>query len=196
VVPPEAIDAVLAEIFDRGPADDQRPLAVPSTAGSGAGAEDRAAPLDAREKPTGLDDGPGRVLVVDDDAGARLLSRSLLEKRGYAVDEAVDGMEALEVVRAGAGARIELVVADLNMPKMDGLELIWELRDLEAQGPLAVIVVTGEVDEVLETQLMEEGADDYIRKPIDPRLFLARVEATIRRTRESWRHVRPERENG
>jgi DNA-binding response OmpR family regulator len=87
-------------------------------------------------------------------------------------------------------------VADLNMPKMDGLELIWELRDLEAQGPLAVIVVTGEVDEVLETQLMEEGADDYIRKPIDPRLFLARVEATIRRTRESWRHVRPERENG
>jgi DNA-binding response OmpR family regulator len=134
--------------------------------------------------------------VVDDDAGARLLARSLLEKRGYAVAEAVDGVEALEVVRAGAGERIELVVADLNMPKMDGLELIWELRDLEVQDPLAVIVVTGEVDEVLETQLMEEGADDYIRKPIDPRLFLARVEATIRRTRESWRHVGSDREDG
>jgi CheY-like chemotaxis protein len=196
VVPPEAIDAVLAEIFDRVTADDQRPRGVPSTAGSGAGAEDRVAHVDAHEEPTGLDEGPGRVLVVDDDAGARLLARSLLEKRGYAVDEAVDGVEALEVVRAEGGARIELVVADLNMPKMDGLELIWELRDLEAQGPLAVIVVTGEVDEVLETQLMEEGADDYIRKPIDPRLFLARVEATIRRTRESWRHVRSDREDG
>jgi DNA-binding response OmpR family regulator len=134
--------------------------------------------------------------VVDDDAGARLLVRALLEKRGYTVHEAGDGMEALETFRAGAAAPIELVVADLNMPKMDGLELIWELRDLQEQEPLAVIVVTGEVDEVLETQLMEEGADDYIRKPIDPRLFLARVEATIRRTRESWHHVRSDRENG
>ncbi len=76
---------------------------------------------------------------------------------------------------------IGLVVADLNMPRMDGLELIWELRADERRSRLPVIVVTGEVDEILETQLLEEGADDYIRKPLDPRLFLARVEATLRR---------------
>ena len=68
------------------------------------------------------------------------------------------------------------------MPRMDGLELIWELRDTSAWKHLPVIVVTGEEDEILETQLLEEGADDYVRKPVDPRLFLARVESTLRRT--------------
>jgi CheY-like chemotaxis protein/HPt (histidine-containing phosphotransfer) domain-containing protein len=122
---------------------------------------------------------PERVLVVDDEPAARLLARSVLEKGGYAVEEAGDGTEALE--RLGSGAPIDLVVADLNMPSLDGLELIWEMRDEDAWSHVPVIVVTGETDEVLETKLIEEGADDYIRKPLDPRLFLARVAATIRR---------------
>ena len=117
--------------------------------------------------------------MVDDEVSARLLVRALLERRGYYVVEASDGVQALEVVRSDH--RIGLVVADLNMPRMDGLELMWELRDARDLEHLPVIVVTGEVDEILETQLLEEGADDYIRKPVDPRLFLARVEATIRR---------------
>jgi CheY-like chemotaxis protein len=119
------------------------------------------------------------ILVVDDEPSARLLVRRLLEKLEYRVVEARDGVEALEIV--ASGEPIELVVADLNMPRMDGLELMWELREMRGAERLPVIVVTGEVDEILETQLMEEGADDYIRKPVDPRLFLARVEATIRR---------------
>ena len=119
------------------------------------------------------------ILVVDDEPSARLLVRHLLEKREYRVVEAHDGVEALEIM--ATGQPIELVVADLNMPRMDGLELMWELREIRGGEHLPVIVVTGEVDEILETQLMEEGADDYIRKPVDPRLFLARVEATIRR---------------
>jgi DNA-binding response OmpR family regulator len=64
---------------------------------------------------------------------------------------------------------------------MDGLELMWELRDRDDDMPLPVIIVTGEVDALLETELLEEGANDYIRKPVDPRLLLARVDATIRR---------------
>lgn len=119
------------------------------------------------------------MLVVDDEASARLFVRALLEKRGFHVAEASDGLEALNVVRVDR--EIDLVVADLNMPRMDGLELMWELRDERTSAHLPVIVVTGEMDEILETQLLEEGADDYIRKPVDPRLFLARVEATIRR---------------
>lgn len=126
-----------------------------------------------------LDRGATEVLVVDDDASARLFLRAVLEKRGWRVVEAGDGMEALDVMRSASP--VGLVVADLNMPRMDGLELIWALREVHAWGHLPVIVVTGERDPVLETQLLEEGADDYLRKPVDPRLFLARVESTLRR---------------
>lgn len=121
-----------------------------------------------------------RVLIVDDEPEARLLARSVLEKGGYEVQEAGNGEEALE--RLDAADPVGLVVADLNMPRLDGLELIWELGATPDWAHVPVIVVTGETDEVLESKLIEEGADDYIRKPLDPRLFLARVTATIRRT--------------
>ena len=158
VAPPEAIDAVLTSML--------------------VGAETPSAPV--RPPTDELDVSERRVLVVDDEASARLYIRSLLERRGFEVVEAADGVEALDKMRQDGP--IGLVVADLNMPKMDGLELIWELRAERQWAHLPVIVVTGEVDEVLETQLLEESADDYIRKPLDPRLFLARVEATIRRS--------------
>lgn len=158
VAPPEAIDAVLTSML--------------------VGAETPSAPV--RPPTDELDVSERRVLVVDDEASARLYIRSLLERRGFEVVEAADGVEALDKMRQDGP--IGLVVADLNMPKMDGLELIWELRAERQWAHLPVIVVTGEVDEVLEMQLLEESADDYIRKPLDPRLFLARVEATIRRS--------------
>ena len=157
VAPPEAIDDALAGVV--GP--------TPSVAGP-------VRPL-AEE----LDLGEKSVLVIDDEVSARLIIRSLLEKRGFDVIEAADGLEALDRMRAHGP--IGLVVVDLNMPRMDGLELIWELRAEQEWANLPVIVVTGEGDEILEMQLIEEGADDYVRKPVDPRLFLARVEATIRR---------------
>jgi len=119
------------------------------------------------------------ILVVDDDPGARLLARRVLEKSGYAVVDASDGVEALESLRGDAS--IALVVADLNMPAMDGLELIWEIRDDVERSHIPVIVLTGETDELLEAKLIEEGADDYLSKPFDPRMFVARVRATIRR---------------
>jgi putative two-component system response regulator len=118
---------------------------------------------------------------VDDDPGARLLTRTLLQKGSYAVEEAGDGLEALERLRVTE--HVGLVVVDLNMPNMDGLELIWEMRAGESSD-VPVIVVTGETDEVLEAKLIEEGADDYVRKPLDPRLFLARVAATMRRAEQ------------
>jgi DNA-binding response OmpR family regulator len=124
------------------------------------------------------DGGVGSVLVVDDEGASRLLARSVLEKRGYAVVEAGHGAEALERLRDQA---VALVVADLNMPEMDGLELLWEMRAADELAEIPVIVLTAETDGVLEAKLIEEGADDYVCKPLDPRLFLARVGATIRR---------------
>lgn len=123
--------------------------------------------------------GAGKVLLVDDDAATRFLARAMLEKNGHAVVEAANGVEALE--QLGRDSSVGLVVADLNMPELDGLELIWEMRDSPAWSHIPVIVLTGETDELLEAKLIEEGADDYLSKPIDPRLFVARVGATIRR---------------
>ena len=122
---------------------------------------------------------PGKVLIVDDDPASRMLARTVLQKHGHAVVEAGNGLEALERLRSEPS--VSLVVADLNMPELDGLELLWEMRDVPEWSHIPVIVLTGETDDLLETKLIEEGADDYICKPLDPRLFAARVGATIRR---------------
>jgi two-component system alkaline phosphatase synthesis response regulator PhoP len=121
----------------------------------------------------------GTVLLVDDDPGALLFARRVLEKSGYPVIDASNGREALE--RLDADGTVALVVADLNMPELDGLELIWEMRDVDRWAHIPVIVLTGETDELLEAKLIEEGADDYLSKPFDPRMFVARVGATMRR---------------
>jgi CheY-like chemotaxis protein len=143
----------------------------------------RAEEVSARRRtPQAADAGEAKVLLVDDDVASRLLARTVLEKHGHRVVEAGDGLEALERLRQEPA--VGLVVADLNMPVLDGLELIWEMRDQPAWSHIPVIVLTGETDTLLETKLIEEGADDYLSKPIDPRLFLARVGATIRRAGE------------
>jgi len=142
-----------------------------------------AAESGPRRRTTASADGSqGKVLVVDDDMASRLLARTVLEKHGHSVVEAGNGLEALERLRGEPS--VSLVVADLNMPELDGLELIWEMRDVPEWAHIPVIVLTGETDDLLETKLIEEGADDYLSKPLDPRLFAARVGATIRRAGE------------
>ena len=157
VAPPEALERALGAVLATGSAE----------------------PVPRRRAPAPESGSPEKVLVVDDDGSSRLLARTVLEKHGYAVLEAGDGAEALERLRDAQP--VALVVADLNMPEMDGLELLWEMRADEELSHIPVIVLTGATDDILETKLIEEGADDYICKPLDPRLFLARVGATIRR---------------
>jgi len=179
VTPPDVIDDLLAEVF---PAAEAPPAArVVPTAPHSDQAATKVEPAVPRVDPAvAREEAPvQRVLVVDDEPDQRLLTRAILEKKGYEVLEAEDGVHAMEVFRQSGP--LGLVIADLNMPRMDGLELIWELRATEAGAALPIIVVTGEKDRGLESQLLEEGADDYIRKPIEPRLFLARVESTFRR---------------
>jgi CheY-like chemotaxis protein/HPt (histidine-containing phosphotransfer) domain-containing protein len=161
VAPPEEITRALEALLDRAPAE--------------AGARRRTVVAPDQR----VASGEGKVLIVDDDPASRLLARVVLEKNGHAVVEAANGMEALDRLRGEAA--VGLVVADLNMPVLDGLELLWEMRDAAKWSHIPVIVLTGETDELLESKLIEEGADDYLSKPIDPRLFAARVVATIRR---------------
>ena len=118
------------------------------------------------------------VLVVDDDKSTRMIARVLLESIGYRVTEAEDGLVALGELK---GHAYDLVILDLDMPRMDGRDLLARVRHGVSTIGLPVIVLTGSGGESAEVELMGLGADDYIRKPIDPPRFISRVQAVLRR---------------
>lgn len=119
------------------------------------------------------------VLLVDDDAVVRRIARALLEKNGFRVSEAGDGSAALE--HLAASPDVDLMVLDLNMPRVGGREVLRSVRGSTTTVGLPVVVLTGSEVADEEVSLMEEGADDYIRKPIDPPRFVARIRAALRR---------------
>lgn len=120
------------------------------------------------------------VLLVDDDPAARVIAKAVLERKGFPVVEAPHGEAALDAYRQHPDLR--LAVVDLEMPGMGGRQLIRRLRAADPRRTLGIVVLTGSRDPSLEAELIEGGADDYITKPLDPRLFLARVSATLRRS--------------
>ncbi|MEU5896480.1 response regulator transcription factor [Streptomyces venezuelae] len=121
--------------------------------------------------------GAGRILVVDDDPTVAEVVSGYLDRAGYDVDRAGDGPTAL--ARA-AEHRPDLVVLDLMLPGMDGLEVCGRLR---AQGPVPVIMLTARGDEGDRILGLEVGADDYVTKPFSPRELVLRVESVLRRVR-------------
>jgi type II secretory ATPase GspE/PulE/Tfp pilus assembly ATPase PilB-like protein/ActR/RegA family two-component response regulator len=134
--------------------------------------EPTTGPVPEAEKPT-------TILLVDDDSLVRTLARQLLERQGYQVVEAADGASGLKELLKGEG--VDLVVLDLSMPKMDGRAVLRAVRGDPRTAGLPVLVLTGEREEGVEVELMDEGADDYIRKPIEPARFVARIKAALRR---------------
>jgi DNA-binding response OmpR family regulator len=120
-----------------------------------------------------------KILIVDDDRVLRQTLAAALEAEGYSVAEARDGREGLE---KALKANIDLVVCDVVMPSLTGLELCRKLREAGRQVP--VIVLSGrkkkEVDKVLGLEL---GGDDYMTKPFGTDEFIARVHAVLRRSR-------------
>ncbi len=117
------------------------------------------------------------ILVVDDDADLVDVVRSALEREGFAVDDAGDGETALTKI---AGDTPELVVLDLGLPKMRGLDVLRRVREDNA---VPVIVLSGHSDEADRIVGLELGADDYVVKPFSPRELVARVRSVLRRTR-------------
>lgn len=144
--------------------------------------EPAAAPLAAvpdAEEPAG--EGARRALLVDDDSVARVLGRALLEQDGFEVEEAKDGVEALEILRRDPD--FSIAVLDLEMPRLDGRATLREMRARPATAALPAIVLTGHTEAELEAELFHIGADDYLPKPIDAVRFRARVQAALRRAR-------------
>lgn len=116
-----------------------------------------------------------RILVVDDDAHIREVVRFALEKAGHEVGEAADGRAALD---AFARSPADLVVLDILMPELDGLEVCRELRRTSEVPILFLSSRDEELDRVLG---LEMGADDYVVKPFSPRELVARVKGILRR---------------
>ena len=117
-----------------------------------------------------------RVLVVDDEADIRLLLRELLERAGFAVDEAPDGRTALRSLFANTPA---LVILDVTMPEMDGYQTLERIRDLS---DVPVLMLTARTQELEKVRGLSAGADDYVAKPFGRQELLARVQALLRRT--------------
>ncbi|RYE50309.1 MAG: response regulator [Rhizobiaceae bacterium] len=106
-----------------------------------------------------------KILTVDDSASIRLTTRVTLSNAGYAVTEAVDGQDGLNKLKDG---QYDLVITDLNMPNMDGLTMIRELRKLPTQMGVPVIFLTTESDGELRAQAKAAGATGWLTKPFDP----------------------------
>ena len=119
---------------------------------------------------------PLRVLVVDDDPDIRLLLKELLERAGYAVDEAEDGKTALRKLFANAPS---LVILDVTMPELDGYQTLERIRDLS---DVPVLMLTARSQELEKVRGLSAGADDYVAKPFGRQELLARVQALLRRT--------------
>ena len=117
----------------------------------------------------------GRILVVDDDPQIRRVMRMTLTGQGYEVDDAKEGEAALNKLREG---RFDLVLLDMNMPGMGGLETC---RAIRAQSDVAIIMLTVRDAEVDKVEALDAGADDYITKPYNPPELLARIRAALRR---------------
>lgn len=115
------------------------------------------------------------VLVVDDDPHIRDLLTFALQKAGLATREVADGEAALADI---ARHRPDLVVLDINMPRMDGIEVCRRIR---ADGDLPILFLSSRDDEIDRILGMELGADDYVTKPFSPREVVARVAAILRR---------------
>ena len=118
------------------------------------------------------------ILVVDDERSVRRGVAAILEGAGYVVREAKNGKEAL---RLFGEARPDLVLLDVMMPKMDGFSVCAAIREVDAAVPVLFLSALG--DEENQLKGFGYGADDYIEKTLPAPLFLARVEAALRRTR-------------
>src|SRR5499433_1633192 len=115
------------------------------------------------------------ILVVDDEAQITRVLKTTLSSQGYSIKTAADGSQALQEMKTWP---VDLVITDLRMPNMDGLELCRRIR---AQSRIPSIVLSVKGEESIKVQALDAGADDYVTKPFSVNELLARVRAALRR---------------
>ena len=126
------------------------------------------------------------ILVVDDEARMRKLIKDFLVAKGFQILEAEDGEKALEVFETNK-SKIDLILLDVMMPKLDGWSVLRQIRQ-ESKVPIIMLTARGEEqDELFGFEL---GVDEYISKPFSPKILVARVEAILKRTKKQEKDVK------
>ncbi|SDE23892.1 response regulator [Sporomusa acidovorans] len=123
----------------------------------------------------------GKILIVDDEANIRELLKFNLEKSGYKVIEADEGQTAISKVKT---EKPELIVLDLMLPGIDGLEVCRLVKNSRETAAIPIIMLTAKSEEIDKVIGLELGADDYMTKPFSPRELLARIKAVLRRSQK------------
>jgi DNA-binding response OmpR family regulator len=143
--------------------------------------------MDLLEEPAQIDGVPGQgkgqgacVLLVEDEEQLRRVMKDLLQREGYTVAEARDGIQALDEVDRHAP---DVIILDLNLPGLDGYGVLAQLRSRSATKEIPVMVLTAKGDEDNEVRVFELGADDFVTKPFRARSLTARLEAVLGRHR-------------
>ncbi|MDO3639015.1 SpoIIE family protein phosphatase [Mycolicibacterium arseniciresistens] len=151
------------------------------------GAESEAAP-DGTGMPVAVPSSgaPARVLVADDNADMREYLTSLLQSAGYAVSTVMDGAQALDAVRADPP---DLLISDVMMPRLDGLELLAALRGDQRTAALPVLLLSARAGQEASIEGLQAGADDYLVKPFAAAELLARVRANVEMARLRNHHA-------
>jgi DNA-binding response OmpR family regulator len=121
-----------------------------------------------------------KILVIEDQNELRKLVRNFLEDYGYVVDEAEDGKEGYHKINMNS---YDCLILDLNLPKLDGIEIARKVRKGASGIPIIMLTARSEIYDKIEG--FDNGADDYITKPFDMKELLARVEAVLRRSQKN-----------
>jgi two-component system alkaline phosphatase synthesis response regulator PhoP len=120
-----------------------------------------------------------KVLLVDDEADIVELLRYNLEREGYSVTTALNGKDAIKAAKSG---RPDLIVLDIMMPGMDGIEVCMQLRQLPEFKNTVITFLTARGEDYSHIAGFEAGADDYITKPIRPKVFVSKIKALLKRS--------------
>ena len=128
-----------------------------------------------------------KILLVDNEHDIVEFLQYNLEKEGFGVIPAYDGIEALEKMKQ----KPDLVILDIMMPKLDGFEVYQKIRDNNEYKNIPIIFLTAKSGEIDEIKGLELGASDYIQKPISPKKLVARVKSNLRKSDSSIKKVQP-----
>ncbi|HNT43222.1 MAG TPA: response regulator [Syntrophorhabdaceae bacterium] len=116
------------------------------------------------------------ILIVDDSATIRKLLAYILKRKNYIIAEAEDGMDAMEKL---SHVQVDLVIVDLNMPNMDGIEFVKNLRDNYYYMDTPVIMLTTTKDDKLKKDALDAGVNMFLNKPVQPNFLLYKVESLL-----------------
>ena len=177
-----SLDEVVRVLGERSEEDEEESrtaAAAAITAATAAAPATPAVPAAVRAAVAAEHSGKPRILIADDDPQMRRLVRSILERDGYEVTEAADGLDALDQVE---GKSFDLMVLDVDMPRLDGLGVLEELRARVATSGVPVIVLTARTDDT-EARVLDLGAQDFLTKPVQAQSLQARVKAVLRRAK-------------